>query len=602
VMSRVVRGRALVELNRVLVDGAADAVKDEFDPQFGGFGNPARRFRGPKFPVPCYSELLIRQIARTHSSELAEVVGVTLDRMARGGICDQLGGGFHRYSTERTWTVPHFEKMLYDNAQLVELYAHAYDQSPKPEYRRSIQETLDFIRREMTSPEGAFYSALDADSAGGEGLYYVWTQSELDAALGSGPEAALFRKAYGLDGKPNFEPSSYILTRPRPLGEVARDASLSQEQLIERLAPLRRKLLTARAQRPRPFLDTKVLTGWNGQMVAAYAAAGRALRQPAYTESAVRAAEFILKQLRKPDGGLLHVYAKSAGKSGEARLPGYLDDYAYVVHGLLCLHEATQEQRWLAEARTLMDSMVERFADPDAGGFFFTGNDHEKLFARAKDQYDSAEPSGNSVAADNLVRLSVLTGEPRYRELAERTFKAFAPLLRTNPTSLTAMAAALDRYLDAQAHTAAKPAALGDALVQAGAGKTSDSVVKVTAKATPPKPGDDRKQVVSITFTIDPGWHLYANPPGLEDLVPVQTAIEISAKTKPEDVKIAYPEGKLITDPILGKYRVYEESTTIKATVRRAVGDTDPLEITAKFQACNDKQCLLPATKKIKPD
>jgi uncharacterized protein YyaL (SSP411 family) len=598
VLARAVPGKALVDLNRALVDGVVDALKDEFDPQFGGFGNPSRHFRGPKFPVPSYGELLLQEVARTHAKELSDILDSTLDHMARGGIYDQLGGGFHRYSTERTWTVPHFEKMLYDNAQLVELYAHAYRQAPKPEYQRVIRQTLRLIEGEMTAPEGGFYSALDADSSGGEGSFYVWTPAEIQAVLGS--DAAYFQKLYGIEGRPNFESKAYILTLPRALDDAARETAQTEALLEQRLAPLRQKLLAVRSERPRPFCDTKILTAWNGQMIAGYAAAGQALGEPSFIAAASRAAEFVLKYLRAPDGRLLHVYAKPAGRDGQARLDGYLDDYAFLVHGLLNLYDATHDRRWIAEARTLTDTMIEQFADRDAGGFFFTANNHEKPFARAKDQYDSAQPSGNSIAADNLVRLWRVTQGAQYRDVAERTLKAFAPSLKTNPTSLTAMAVALERYLETPVHTSAKPPSLGEALVQAGGGKTSDSVVKVSAKATPARPGQDGKQVVSVTFAIDSGWHLYANPPGLDDLVPVQTTIEVSAGVKPEDVKIEYPEGKLITDPILGKYRVFEDSVTLKATVRRAAGDTSPLEITAKFQACNDKQCLLPASKTIK--
>jgi uncharacterized protein YyaL (SSP411 family) len=386
---------------------------------------------------------------------------------------------------------------------------------------------------------------------------------------------------------------------PKPLPGAARELTLTAEQLGARLAPLRQKLLEVRARRPRPFLDTKILTGWNGQMIAGYAAAGQALREPKYIATARRAADFLLKNLRTREGRLLHAYGGPPGNSPEARLNGYLDDYAYLAHGLLCLHEASGERRWLDEAKTLTDTMAARFADPEAGGFFYTASDHEKLFARSKDQFDSAQPSGNSIAADNLVRLWIKTGDARYRDLAVKTFKAFAAPLKTNPTSLTALATALARYLDAQGAKGSEPAPTGEAVAQAGGVRKSDAVVKVTAKADPEKPGDDGKQIVRVTFAIEPGWHIYANPPGLEDLATGQTTVVVSARTKPKDVKMEYPAGKVINDPALGKYRVYEGRVTVKATVRRAAGDTSPLEITAKFQACDERQCLLPATRKV---
>ena len=277
---------------------------------------------------------------------------------------------------------------------------------------------------------------------------------------------------------------------------------------------------------------------------------------------------------------------------------GYLDDYAYLVHGLLELHDAAKDARWLTEATAISDAMVRFFQDKDAGGYFYTSNDHEALFARAKDQYDGAQPSGNSVAISNFVRLWMKTGETKYKQLAERSLKTFSPMLKSNPTSLTFMASALSQYLGEQRRRTQRET-LRDRVVVAEQGKKSDSVVKVTAKAEPEKSGADGKQKVTITITIEDGWHIYANPAGLEDLESVQTKVTITAKSKPEEVKIEYPEGKEIKDKVIGNYKVYEEKATIKATVRRSAGDDSPLEITVKFQACNDKQCLLPATKTL---
>jgi uncharacterized protein YyaL (SSP411 family) len=431
------RGLALVELNRDLVSGAVEGLKERFDKEHGGFGNPERQFRGPKFPTACSVALLQAEAGRTKSAELADMLHLTLDKMALGGIYDHLGGGFARYSTERTWTVPHFEKMLYDNAQLVELYARAYRATKRPLYRRVVQETLAFVARELTAPEGGFYSALDADSEEEEGRFYVWTDKEIDNVLGA--EARLLRQAYGADGAPNFEKKYYILRLEKPL-----DAE--QEA---KLAPLRQKLFDARAKRPRPFLDTKVLTAWNGQMIAGYAVAGQLLEEPKYTQAAARAADFLLKNLRTRDGRLLRTYGAAPGQKAEARLNAYLDDYAFLVHGLLCLHDATGAKKWLDEAKALTDVMVKQHADKP-GGFFYTSNDHEKLFARAKDQYDGAQPSGNSMAARNLVRLWQKTGDDQYRALAEKSFQVFAGTLKSSPTALTTMAEALALYLDAK--------------------------------------------------------------------------------------------------------------------------------------------------------
>jgi uncharacterized protein YyaL (SSP411 family) len=433
------RGAALVELNRDLVTGAVDALKEEFDSVHGGFGNPRKKFRGPKFPIPPNLALVHAEARRTKSDELTKIRDFTLEQMAMGGIYDHLGGGFHRYSTERTWAVPHFEKMLYDNAQLVEVYSRAGQATKKPLYRKVVAETLAFVGRELTNPDGAFYSALDADSDGTEGRFYVWKASEIDAVLTDKADAELVKKVYGLDGPPNFEEKYYI-----PLLKKVPDAETEK-----RLAAPRQKLFEARAKRARPFLDTKVLTAWNGQMIAGYAVAGQLLDEPKYTAAAAKAAGFVLTKLRTKDGRLMRTYGAPPGGTPEAKLNAYLDDYAYLVHGLLCLHDATKEKKWLDEARALADVMVKYHLDEKAGGFFFTSSDHEKLFARGKDQYDGAQPSGNSVAAHNLVRLWQKTGEERYRVLAEKTFQAFAGSMKENPSGLTTMAEALALYLDA---------------------------------------------------------------------------------------------------------------------------------------------------------
>jgi uncharacterized protein YyaL (SSP411 family) len=593
------RADRAVTLNRALVDSAVNAIKEEFDKQYGGFGSPSRGFQGPKFPVPSYLQLLLYEGEHRQADTLTQMALFSLERMARGGIYDQLGGGFHRYCVDRTWTVPHFEKMLYDNAQLVEVYAEAYRLTRNPLFSRVVQETLAFIGREMTSPEGGFYSALDADSDGSEGTYYLWTSRQIDEALPAKPDATLFKKAFGADGTPNFESTAYVLVQPKTLSQVAGELSMTEQQVTERLAVLKQRLFGIRAQRPRPFLDTKVLTGWNGQMIAGYAVAGRILAEDRYIRAAARAADFVLKDLRSNAGRLLHGYAVHADGAGGARLNAYLDDYAYMGHGLLCLHDATGERRWLDEARALTDTMVQFYADKEAGGFFYTSSDHEKLFARSKDQYDSAQPSGNSVAASNLVRLWTKTGDPRYRTLAERTLKALSGYLRTNPSALTFAAAALASFLDAKGVSGEQTASAEAAVVQAGGAKKSDSVVKVTATASPDKPGSDGKQTVTVTFLIDKGWHIYANPPGLDDLVSVQTKIAVDANVKPQDVQVQYPEGKLIDDPAVGKYRVYEDTVAVKATVRRAPGDTSPLQLTVTFQSCDAKQCLLPAKVKL---
>jgi uncharacterized protein YyaL (SSP411 family) len=449
-LARTSRGVALVDLDQSLVAGVIDALSEEYDPLYGGFGSPARKFRGSKFPQPSALAFLLTASKRTKSDVPVQMVTRTLDHMARGGIYDQLGGGFHRYSTERTWTVPHFEKMLYDNAQLVELYAEAYRRTKKPLYRRVIQETLGFIQREMTAPDGGFYSALDADSAGEEGQFYVWTDKDIDAVLTDKDDNALFRKVYGADERPNFEQKYHILVLPKPVAEIAPELKLTEEQLQTRLDALRKQLFDVRAKRERPFLDTKILTAWNGQMIAGYAIAGQVLEEPKYVEAAAKAARFLLKEMRTKEGRLRRTFGAAPGQPATARLNGYLDDYAFLVHGLLCLHDATGDKQWLEQAQALTDTMVEFFGEKERGGFFYTSHDHEKLFARSKDQHDGAQPAANSVALRNLVRLAAKTGDGKYRALAEKGFKAFAGQLKGNPGGLPAMGMALAQFLDVQ--------------------------------------------------------------------------------------------------------------------------------------------------------
>lgn len=590
-----VRGVALVEPGRPLVQAAVAGLKEEFDPEYGGFGSSQRNFKGTKFPVPSSLELLVYAADHAKEKDLAPMISLTLDRMARGGIYDQIGGGFHRYSTERTWTVPHFEKMLYDNAQLVRVYAQVYRATNNPLYRRVVEETLAFIGREMTAPEGGFYSALDAETGGEEGRFYVWTDQEIEDALSDKADVALVKKVYGAETGLNFESKYHIFVLPKLLAETAKELNLTEEALTARLAPLRKKLFEARAKRPRPFLDTKILTGWNGQMIAGYAVAGQGLKEPRHVQTAARAADFVLRTLRTKDGRLLRTFAAQPGKPGEAKLNAYLEDYAFLVDGLLCLHDATGEARWLNEAKTLTDTMIQFHGDAERGGFFFTSSDHEKLFARSKDQYDSAQPAGNSIAAGNLVRLWTKTGDDRYRAQAEKTFKAFAGALQGNPSGLTAMTCGLGQFLDAQ-EARGKAERPKELAASSGGAKKSDALVKIKAKAD--KPGADGQQEITFTVTVDEGWHLYANPVP-KDFPGIPITVTFEGKNKPKDVKVEYPKGTLVKDAIVGDHHVYEGTVTIKAKVRRAKEDTGPFEVNVRVQTCSKNTCLLPGNVKL---
>jgi len=398
--------------------------------------------------MPCRLEFLLQQGENTKDKGLIEMVGITLDRMALGGIYDQIGGGFHRYSTERIWNVPHFEKMLYDNAQLAEVYSQAFRLTKKPHYRRILEETLTFVQRELMSPEGHFYSSEDAETHAEEGRFYVWTPEELAAALPDPKDLLFIQKAYGADGKPQFENKYHILKLAKTPFETAGDMKMSVGDFYARLNPLRQKLFEVRSKRDHPFLNKIALTAWSGQMIAGFAAAGLALEEPKYIEVAKKTAEVVLRDQKTSQGRLLRTFGAQPGQAPKAAVQGYLEDYAFLVHGLLTLHDATKEPKWLAEARALTDTMIAFHGDKKSGGFYFTAHDGEKFFARSKDQFDGSQPSANSMAARNLVILWTKTGEDKYRTEAERTFQALAGSLKAYPAGLTALAYALDLYIE----------------------------------------------------------------------------------------------------------------------------------------------------------
>ena len=583
-LDRNSRMLALVKLDRELVDGAAEVF--EIDAEHGGTGAKARQFKGTKFPRPTVWLFLLSQSQRAGKEDLAKLVHLTLRKMAEGGIYDHLGGGFHRYSTERTWTVPHFEKMLYDNAQLVELYSEAHAVKPEPLYQRIVDETLTFVKREMTSPVGAFYSALDADTNHEEGEFYVWKSEEIRKVLGD--DAPFFTSVYG--DAVNFEGKTIILRLSKSLAEIAAEKKLSEKELLARLEPLRRKLLEARAKREKPFLDTKVITAWNGQMIAGYARAGKVFKKLDYTQAAARAADFILSRMRDKDGRLLRLYAAVPGEKPMARGTAFLDDYAYFVHGLLNLHNATGEQRWLDAAVQLTDLAIKWHGDKERGGYFFAPSDGEKLFARAKDGYDGVQPSGNSQMARNLLRLSLVTGNQKYRTQLEKLLNQFALTFRTNPGSIPTMALCLHEYVSA-GQSAANPGGKSEAPRNP---KESADVVK--AEITEGI-GNDRKRKVAVKLTIADGWHIYANPAGHEMLIDSQTELSVFVDGKPVKADVTYQKGKEYTDTVGEKYNVYVDGTEMTAVV--GAPRTSKIEARVKVIACKDGKCLLPSVIKI---
>jgi uncharacterized protein YyaL (SSP411 family) len=419
----VVGGAGGEEFKRETLDTAFQDLVQGFDSVHGGWG------AAPKFPQPMALEFLLRYHHTTGDPQALQMVTKTLDAMARGGMYDQLGGGFHRYSVDDHWLVPHFEKMLYDNAQLARVYLHAWQVTGEPFYRTIVEETLDYVVREMTSPEGGFYSTQDADSEGEEGRFFVWTPDEVRAVLGD--QADPFLSAYDVTERGNFEGKNIL--------ELV--GSLEERHA---LAGARRKLFELREERVHPGRDDKVLTSWNGLMLAAFAEAARVLEREDYREVAERNADFLLRELRTGDGRLQRTW-----KAGEAKLNGYLEDYSYLIEGLLEFYQTTFDPRWYVVAHELAETMIEHFRAPQ-GGFYDTSDDHEPLIVRPRELQDNAVPSGNGMAALVLSRLAGLAVEPRYLELARGMLAPMQEMLARYPLGF-------GQWLTAQDYVLAHP-------------------------------------------------------------------------------------------------------------------------------------------------
>lgn len=402
-----------------LLDVAYAGIARSYDSTHGGFGG------APKFPPAMSLEFLLRTYKRTGNRHALEMVGHTAEKMAHGGIYDQLGGGFHRYSTDAKWLVPHFEKMLYDNALLSRFYLHYFQIAQEPLARETAEGILDYVLREMTDPAGGFYSTQDADSEGHEGKFFVWDIDEIKSVLGEA-DAAKFNAYYNVTEGGNFEGNNILNVNP----------SFEKPPL-----EIRQKLFEHREKRIKPDRDEKIISAWNGLMLASFAEAGVILNRPDYTEAARRNADFVLTNLRR-DGLLLRTY-----KDGIAKFNAYLEDYAFLIEGLVTLFGTTGEFRWLKEAIGLTDRMIDEFWDEEGGGFYFTGKSHEELIVRSKDYFDNATPSGNSVAATVLLRLQILTGNERYRDLAETVLTIIAGQARRYPSGFGYALSAVDFLL-----------------------------------------------------------------------------------------------------------------------------------------------------------
>lgn len=415
-----------------------DQLKERFDDVYGGFGS------APKFPSPHNFTFLLRYWNRTGADPALKMVETTLQAMRRGGIYDHVGFGFHRYSTDARWLLPHFEKMLYDQALLAMAYTEAYQVTGNERYKQTAEEIFTYVARDLTSEEGAFFSAEDADSEGEEGKFYVWTVKELREVLAD--DAELITKVFNAQDLGNFREEATgkvtganILHLRKDLSEIASDMGMPEDELRAKIESARQKLLAAREQRIRPHLDDKILTDWNGLMIAALAKAAKAFETPEHARTAEKALTFILENMRKPDGRLFHRF-----RAGEAAIQANLDDYAFLIWGLLELYEATFNPEHLETALSLNTRAIAHFWDDRAGGFFFTADDAEDLLVRKKEIYDGALPSGNSVMALNLMRLSRMTGNTELEHRAEDVLRAFSGSVRQLPSGFTQFLSAVE--------------------------------------------------------------------------------------------------------------------------------------------------------------
>jgi hypothetical protein len=427
------------DLAAPVLTAAFEQLAGRFDRENGGFG------AAPKFPTPHNLLFLLRFWKRTGDSRALAMVEKTLQSMRNGGIFDQIGLGFHRYATDARWRVPHFEKMLYDQALLTMAYTEAYQATGQVGYRRTVDEILAYVLRDMTSPDGGFYSAEDADAEGEEGKFYVWTEEEIRRALPQ-RDADLAIKAYGIEKGGNFSgeaahqmTGANIPYLPKSIPEIARELGMLEKAFDVCLEDIRQRLFAFRVKRVRPQKDDKILTDWNGLMIATLAKAGGALGVHGYTTAAEQAMNFILLHLRPSQGRLRHRY-----RDGEAALTASVDDYAFLIWGLIELYQATFEMRHLRTALDLNRELIQHFWDEQGGGFFFTPDDGEKLLVRQKDLYDGALPSGNSVALWNLLRLAHLTGDPDLEAMASRMESAFSSVVKASPVAYTLLLVAAD--------------------------------------------------------------------------------------------------------------------------------------------------------------
>ncbi|NKB66037.1 MAG: DUF255 domain-containing protein [Candidatus Latescibacteria bacterium] len=564
----------------VLVNRTLAAVKGRYDTYNGGFGG------APKFPPSIRLEALLEAWKREDDQAALDMASHTLEAMALGGIYDHVGGGFHRYATDAQWHVPHFEKMLYNQAQLAANYTRAYQTTGEEAWRRKAADIFTFVAREMTHPDGGFYSALDAETEAVEGLYYLWTREAIEETLGT--EAEAFFEVYDLAPMPEGEGS--VLYQRQPLEKAAQQLETTLEALLKRRAQWRERLLAKRTQRLYPLLDDKVLTAWNGMMIGAYAQGYQMLGDPTYRLAAERAAEFVLQHLQKPDGGLQRVYRLQV-----AKYDAYLEDYAFLAQGLLQLYRATDEPRWLHQGQRLADAMVERFWDQTDHGFFFVEGGGD-LIVRSKNAQDAALPSANAVATHVLLELAQLTGQASYHQRAGETLFAFGGVMHASPAGFVHLIGAAQRYLEAGEQGLSPLALSGPAALQSHDSKAPAIAVRAFATVARPTPGQDFH--LEAHLQVPPGWHINANPASAPELIP--TSLTLNTDLPLELVGLDYPPAEpfysTLTQDTLA---VYQNDVALTARVRleegARLGQQSQVRLLVQYQACDDSRCLPPA-------
>jgi hypothetical protein len=573
-----------VPVGREHVDLAVDRLLAMHDPRNGGFGG------APKFPQPVFLELLMG--AAWHREDVRQAVQRTLDRMATGGMYDQVGGGFHRYSVDERWLVPHFEKMLYDNGQLASVYAAAFERTGEPFYAAVVRQTLDYVVRVMTSPEGAFFTAQDAEVQAREGGSYLWNAESLRAALaaaGAADESAFAARLYGVDAGPNFrdphhpdESPANVLFLQEPPAALARELGMPLEELNARRRAVNAALLAARDRRDQPATDDKVLAGWNGLMIAGMADGGRVLGEARYVDAAQRAATFILSTMRDGRGGLLR-----SSRGGAGQTAAFLEDYALLIRGLLALHRATSDLQHLEAARRLAAEARQRFRDEVRGGYFDTPEGNSELFVRAKSTHDGAVPGGNSMMLLNLIDLHERTGDASYLNDAAAALAALSHAIADHP--LGPALATLGLHRMAERYPALLPRKSADA--------AAAPLVRVHTDVEEVRVAPDQPARLHVSLEVAAGYHVNAHEPGVESLVGLEIEVIGHDGLRAE---VEYPVGEMIATP-LGQWRVHSGTVRVPVTIRQ-VGPAAPSaapRLIIRYQACTEAMCLKPVVEAI---